>query len=112
MHTAAYNHTIGTQKTASVTIANPWEDFHVYAMEWYADHIDVFVDGQKYFTFRNEGTGSRAWPFDKPRVCPHPPALGGGGRGGGKRGSRSRSLPGNLVRNAELPGEWLLGRGF
>jgi hypothetical protein len=24
-----------------------------------ADYIDVFVDGLKYFTFRNEGTGSR-----------------------------------------------------
>ncbi len=55
VHTAAYNHTIGTQKSASLTIANPADDFHVYAMEWSADQIDVFVDGQKYFTFRNEG---------------------------------------------------------
>ena len=45
VHTAAYNHTIGTQKSAKVTIANPWEDFHVYAMEWYADRIDIFVGG-------------------------------------------------------------------
>jgi len=56
VHTAAYNHTIGTQKSANITIANPSEDFHVYAMEWYADRIDVFVDSQRYFTFRNEGT--------------------------------------------------------
>jgi beta-glucanase (GH16 family) len=84
IHTAAYNHTIGTQKTASVTIANPWDDFHVYAMEWYADHIDVFVDGQKYFTFRNEGTGSRAWPFDKPQYLLVNLAIGGswGGQNG------------------------------
>ena len=47
VHTAAYNHTIGTQKSAKVKIANPWEDFHVYAMEWYADRIDIFVGGQK-----------------------------------------------------------------
>ena len=47
VHTAAYNHTIGTHKSASVAIANPWEGFHVYAMEWFADRIDIFVDGQK-----------------------------------------------------------------
>jgi hypothetical protein len=30
-------------------VTSPGGDFHVYAMEWYADHIDVLVDGQKYF---------------------------------------------------------------
>ncbi len=92
VHTAAYNHTIGTQKTASVTIANPGEDFHVYAMEWYPDRIDVFVDGQKYFSFRNEGTGSRTWPFDKPQYLLINLAIGGSW--GGQQGiddTRSRS---------------------
>jgi beta-glucanase (GH16 family) len=77
VHTAAYNHTIGTQKTAVVTVANPWEDFHVYAMEWYPDRIDIFVDGQKYFTFRNEGIGSSTWPFDKPQYLLINLAIGG-----------------------------------
>jgi beta-glucanase (GH16 family) len=91
VHTAAYNHTIGTQKSASVTIAGPWEDFHVYAMEWFADHIDVFVDGQKYFTFRNEGTGSRAWPFDKPQYLLVNLALGGAW--GGQQGIDDSHFP-------------------
>lgn len=77
VHTAAYNHTIGTQKTAVVTVANPWEDFHVYAMDWYPDRIDIFVDGQKYFTFRNEGIGSSTWPFDKPQYLLINLAIGG-----------------------------------
>lgn len=77
IHTSAYNHTIGTQKTANVTIANPSEDFHVYAMEWYADRIDIFADGQKYFTFANEGTGQRAWPFDRPQYLLINLAIGG-----------------------------------
>jgi beta-glucanase (GH16 family) len=46
-------------------------------MEWFADHIDVFVDGQKYFTFQNEGTGARAWPFDKPQYLLNNLAIGG-----------------------------------
>jgi beta-glucanase (GH16 family) len=91
VHTAAYNHAIGTQKSASVTIANPWEDFHVYAMEWYADHIDVFVDSQKYFTFRNEGTGSRAWPFDKPQYLLVNLAIGGSW--GGQKGIDDLRFP-------------------
>jgi beta-glucanase (GH16 family) len=91
VHTAAYNHVQGTAKGASVTIANPWEDFHVYAMEWYPDHIDVFVDGQKYFTFRNEGTGSRTWPFDKPQYLLINLAIGGSW--GGQRGIDDSRFP-------------------
>jgi len=91
VHTAAYNHTIGTQKTAIVNVANPWEDFHVYAMEWYPDRIDVFVDGQKYFTFRNEGTGASAWPFDKPQYLLINLAIGGSW--GGQKGIDEALFP-------------------
>jgi beta-glucanase (GH16 family) len=91
VHTAAYNHTIGTHKTATLTVANPWEDFHVYAMEWYADRIDVFLDGQKYFTFFNEGTGSRAWPFDKPQFLLVNLAIGGAW--GGQQGIDDARFP-------------------
>ena len=65
VHTSAYNHTINTQKTGSVTIASPSDDFHLYSLDWYADRIEIAVDGRVYFTFRNESTGSRTWPFDK-----------------------------------------------
>ena len=95
VHTAAYNHVAGTAKGSSVTVANPWEDFHVYAMEWYSDHIDVFVDGQKYFTFRNEGTGSRTWPFDKPQYLLVNLAIGGAW--GGQRGVDDSRFPHRYV---------------
>jgi beta-glucanase (GH16 family) len=91
IHTAAYNHVSGTAKGSNVTIANPWEDFHLYAMEWFADHIDVFVDGQKYFTFRNEGTGSRTWPFDKPQYLLINLAIGGSW--GGQKGIDDSRFP-------------------
>jgi beta-glucanase (GH16 family) len=95
VHTAAYNHTISTQKSSKVTIANPWEDFHDYAMEWYADRIDIFVDGQKYFTFRNEGTGSQAWPFDKPQYLLINLAIGGSW--GGQKGIDEGRFPHRYV---------------
>ncbi len=36
--------------TGSLTTAKPWEDFHVYAIEWHPDRIDFFFDQQKYRT--------------------------------------------------------------
>ncbi len=91
VHTAAYNHVLGTQKTASVTVANPWEDFHVYAMEWHADRIEVFVDGKSTFSFRNEGTGSRTWPFDKAQFLLLNLAIGGSW--GGQKGIDDSLFP-------------------
>jgi beta-glucanase (GH16 family) len=90
VHTTAYNHAIGTQKSSAISIAHP-EEFHVYAMEWRADRIDVFLDGQKYFTFANEGTGSRAWPFDKPHYLLVNLAVGGSW--GGQKGIDDSSFP-------------------
>ena len=91
IHTAAYNHVLGTAKGSNTTVPNPWEDFHVYAMEWLADRIDMFVDGQKYFTFRNEGTGSGTWPFDKPQYLLINLAIGGSW--GGQKGIDDSLFP-------------------
>ncbi len=77
VHTAAYNHVSGTAKGSSLTVSNPWQEFHVYAMEWYPDRIDLFVDQQKYFTFGNEGTGWRTWPFEKSQYLLINLAIGG-----------------------------------
>jgi beta-glucanase (GH16 family) len=79
VHTAAYNHVRGTQKSATATLTSPapWEDFHVYALEWYPDRLEALVDGRRYFTFRNEGTGSATWPFDQPQFLILNLAIGG-----------------------------------
>jgi beta-glucanase (GH16 family) len=91
VHTTAYNHTKGTQKTATVDIANPSADFHVYAMEWSRDRIEVSVDGQKYFTFSNEGTGTQTWPFDAPQYLLINLAIGGSW--GGQKGIDDSRFP-------------------
>jgi len=91
VHTAAYNHVKGTQKGATVNVADPWSQFHIYAMEWHADRIEMFVDGRQYFTFRNEGTGSQAWPFDKPHYLLINFAIGGSW--GGQKGIDDSRYP-------------------
>ncbi len=65
-HTSSYNHVQGTQKNNKITITDCYDVFHVYALEWEAGEYRVYVDDKLYFTFKNEGTGYKAWPFDKP----------------------------------------------
>ena len=78
-------------KGANVTIASPWADFHLYAMEWYPDRIDIFVDGQKYFSYTNDGSGARAWPFDRTLYLLINQAIGGSW--GGQRGIDDSLFP-------------------
>ncbi len=65
IHTEAYNHVIGTQKTATYSVPDAETAFHLYAMEWTPEKIDIFVDDIKYFTFSNEHKDYTTWPFDQ-----------------------------------------------
>jgi len=66
VHTAAYNHKIGTQKSGQIMTPDANSEFHVYSIVWTEDKIDFFVDDNKYFSFANDKKGDPAtWPFDK-----------------------------------------------
>ncbi len=65
VHTKDYHHSIGTQKTAFRKIENAREQFHLYRIDWTPDYIKGFVDDQELFSFANEGSGFKAWPFDQ-----------------------------------------------
>lgn len=91
VHTKAYNHTQGTQKGKQVRAKAPYDDFHVYAIEWSTEKIDFYFDDQRYFTFQNEGTGADAWPFDQPFHVKLNIAVGGGW--GGQKGIDESIFP-------------------
>lgn len=65
MHTDAYNHTKGTQKGATINLPSCTTDFHIYRIDWTPDAVTGFIDGNLVLTFKNERTGSAAWPFDQ-----------------------------------------------
>ncbi len=65
VHTEDLNHTKGTQVGKSISVDDCSDQYHVYSIEWFADRIDAFVDGIKYFTFENRDEGYKTWPFDK-----------------------------------------------
>jgi beta-glucanase (GH16 family) len=91
VHTQA-NHVTGSPESGTIEASPPpWEDFHVYSMEWYPDRIDVFLDGEKYFTFENDGAGTDAWPFDQPEFIILNLAIGG--NWGGQEGIDESLFP-------------------
>lgn len=77
IHTKAYNHMKGTNKGSKIKGEKPYEQYHVYAIEWHENRIDFFLDDEKYFTFKNEGTGNDVWPYDKPHYLILNAAIGG-----------------------------------
>lgn len=64
-HTESYNHVLGTQKTAKIYYPDSYKTYHTYVLEWEPDEYRLYVDDVLYFTFKNEKTGFKEWPFDK-----------------------------------------------
>ncbi|GAB2497422.1 hypothetical protein GCM10027084_08250 [Pseudoxanthomonas sangjuensis] len=91
IHTPAFNGGKGTQKSGNAVVAAPYREFHVYALEWFPDRLDFFVDGQKIHGYANSGKGSDEWPYDKPFYLLINTALGGGW--GGQQGIDDAALP-------------------
>lgn len=94
-HTKSYNHVDGTQKNNKISVSDCYTNFHVYALEWEASEYRVFVDDQLYFTFKNEGTGYKAWPFNKRFHLLLNVAVGG--NWGGQKGVDDSIFPQSMV---------------
>ena len=65
IHTEAYNHGINTQKTSSQLIPTAITAFHKYRLDWTPYAVRGYFDDQLIFTFVNDGSGYKKWPFDK-----------------------------------------------
>ena len=90
-HTKKYYHSIGTQKTATITLPDCSEAFHIYSLDWNAETVTILIDKKPYFTFKNEHTGNEAWPFNKPFHLLLNIAIGGGW--GGQKGVDDSIFP-------------------
>jgi beta-glucanase (GH16 family) len=65
VHTEAYNHIAGTQKTAFTNVPTATDSFHVYRVDWTPDFIKGYIDDALLFSFLNEKKDYKVWPFDK-----------------------------------------------
>lgn len=92
IHCDAYNHVKNTQKTAERLTAGAEDEYHTYALEWTADFIRTYVDGEKLLEFRNDGKGDdKTWPFNKKFYIIL--NLAWGGDWGGMNGVDESALP-------------------
>jgi licheninase len=67
LHTKAYNHTIGTQRSAQRPVPTSCSAFHRYQLDWQPDMITIGVDGRGILRHRRQaGDGNDQWPFDAP----------------------------------------------
>lgn len=84
VHNEAYYWLKWEQRKGRVLLDDVDSEFHVYALEWSPERIDVFVDDTHYFSYMNEGNGWESWPYDKPFHLIMNVAVGGAwGRAGG-----------------------------
>ncbi len=91
VHTKDYNHVLGTNKGDKIYNIRPYADFHIYAIEWFEDRIEFFVDDKRIFVFKNEYSGFERWPFDKPHYLILNFAIGGSW--GGQKGIDDNIFP-------------------
>lgn len=64
VHTAAFNHSIGTQKSTNKIIPTAIDEFHTYTLDWTPYAVRGYIDGSLYFEFTNANQGFAKWPFD------------------------------------------------
>ncbi len=64
-HCQKYYFKIGTQISGKINVPTATTAFHTYAVDWYKDSIEFYVDKKKYLTSYNDGSGWQGWPFDK-----------------------------------------------
>ena len=100
IHTEAYNHTIGTQKTGSIPSSDYDTEFHTYGVEWTADRLSFYLDDSVYFTVTKSqlGDSEAEWPFDQPFWLILNLAVGGAWGGDPSNGQFPQSMQVDWVR--------------
>lgn len=94
IHCNKYNNGGTAIESARTTVSTAYTDFHVYALEWSADQMTFYVDGEELLTYVNDGTGTDAWPFDQPFYVIL--NLAWGGAWGGQQGVDESCLPATM----------------
>ena len=91
IHSTAYNHVKGTQKTKRIFIKNPYTEFHIYSCEWDTNRMIFLLDAKPYLTVLNEHKTEKEWPFNNPMYILLNVAVGG--NWGGKKGIDESIFP-------------------
>ncbi|RUS43537.1 family 16 glycosylhydrolase [Cohnella sp. AR92] len=99
VHTEKYYWKKNNQKSAQTLIPDADRTFHVYALDWTPDKVQISVDGTTYFSYapgpEDQGDEWRAWPFDQAFHLIMNIAVGGSW--GGQQGVDDSIFPQSMV---------------
>lgn len=68
----------GTINTKTYQVNNASTAFNVYSMQWDANKIEFFLNGNKTYTYQPNVKDNDTWPFDKAQFLLLNVAMGGG----------------------------------
>lgn len=95
IHSKTYNHIKKTQKTQGIFIDQPYDEFHVYSIEWTPEKIDFLLDGKIYLHIINEHKTANEWPFDQKFYLKLNNAIGG--MWGAQEGIDDKMFPQKMI---------------
>ena len=94
LHANAHVHSNNTQVTHEMYCKGAEGEFHKYAIEWTAQNITTYVDGQVQLSYDNRGLGRDDWPYTDPFYIIF--NLAWGGSWGGQQGVDESALPATM----------------
>lgn len=66
-----------TPYTGILEIQDPFNEYHIYGMEWTNEFVAFFIDGKLVYRYQPEVKNDDNWPFDKPCFLIFNVAIGG-----------------------------------
>ena len=85
----------GGSRGGKITVEKPWEDFHIYAIEWQKDRIDFYFDDSLYFSYNKKDVPPGKWAYDTPQYLLINLAIGGAW--GGEQGIDYTAFPAQFI---------------
>lgn len=106
LHTGLFNHRLGTQRGAQLSVPTACTALHRYQLDWRLHSITIGVDDRAYLRVADDRPGGAgAWPFTRPYRLILNVAVGGDW--GGRQGIDDTALPAAMqvdyVRHWSLP---------
>lgn len=65
IHTENYNHELGTQIGTEKRVEKPFNEFHIYGLEWFEDSLVFLFDNERFYKIEKNSDNPANWPFDQ-----------------------------------------------
>jgi len=85
----------GGSRGGDITYDKPYNDFHIYAVNWYSDRIDFYFDDSLYFSYKKKDVPKGKWAYDTPQYLLINLAVGGAW--GGEQGIDLSAFPAQFL---------------